>query len=170
MKLPKFLTKFTLIGALLCALAPAALSQQPLSVNVTNGVNLVRSGGTAIFELQITDTSASANTISIFDNSSSTSTNTVKSAYISYAYSRSTNSTTFTNLAGVVQTNNFIYLSRAATTNAAATNAAPLIYKTVVPSGGTITISPLNPFTFGLGFQVYASSNAAINALYTPMP
>lgn len=154
----------------LVAFGLATQAQQAATWAVTNGINTPRTSGTAIFELQITDTSASANTISIYDNSSTSTTNTVKPSYISYAYSRLTNSTTFTNLAGVVQTNNFVYLSRVATTNAAVTNLATLVYRTIVPSSGTQTIIPLNPFTFGLGVQIVAASNATLNVTYTPLP
>lgn len=152
------------------AFTQIASAQLLLSTSLTNGVNLLRSGSTALNEIQITDTSGAANTISLIDGSSATSSNTVRTAYISYAYARATNSTTFTNLAGVVQTNNFVYASRAATTNAAITNLVRLLYRTIVPANGTITIIPDNPYTFGLGLQIVASSNAIVNASYEPLP
>lgn len=152
------------------AFTQIASAQLLLTASLTNGVNLLRSGATALNEIQITDTGGAANTISIYDNSSASSTNTVKPAYVSYAYGRGTNVTTFTNLAGVIQTNNFVYLARTATTNAAITNVARLLYRTVVPANGTVTLIPDNAYTFGLGLQIVASSNAIVNASYEPLP
>jgi hypothetical protein len=164
------LTKLFLKFGLILGISLAAHAQQPITAALTNGVNLVRSGGTALFELQITDTSGVANTITILDNSSSTTTNIVRPAYISAAYTTLTNSTVFTNQAGVTQTNNFRYLSRSSTTNAAATNSANVLYRTIVPANGTVSILPAAHFAFGLGLQILAVSNAIVNGTYAPLP
>lgn len=165
------LFKKLIIGlAILCAGSHIANAQLLLTKVLTNGVNLVRSGAAAVNELQITDTSGAANTITLLDNSSSTSTNTVKPTYLTYSYAKATNTTTFTNIAGVVQTNNFIYTSRSVTTNAAATNVANILYRVVVPANGTVSIIPNNAFTFGLGIQVLAGTNAILNGVYEPLP
>ena len=162
--------KALVIGVAIFAMAHVASAQILLNKVLTNGVNLVRSGATAVNELQITDTSGAANWITLLDNNSASSTNTIKPSYITYAYSRYTNTTTFTNLAGVVQTNNFVYVARVATTNALATNVANVVYRVLIPASATVSILPNNPYTFGLGVQVLAGSNAVMNGVYEPLP
>lgn len=167
-------TGLRLLGFVLLALGAQAQSIKPFVL--TNGVNLVLNAKAAVDEINITDSSGYGSTLLILDNSSALSTNTVKPSYISYAYSKATNSTTFTNIAGVVQTNSFVYLSRSATTNAAATNVANILYRTTIPASGTVTIVPDTSFGFGFGVQMLLVGNttntpsAAGTLFYSPLP
>lgn len=171
MKTTKFL-KSLLVGASLLASAFVADAQILLNKGLTNPVTLVRSGSAALHEFTIQNQDIAAATLLILDNNSATSSNIVRPSYISYgAYSRLTNTATFTNIVGVVQTNNFTYLTRSSTTNAATTNTANIVYRLNVPASTTLTIIPDDSYTFGLGIQAYWSgTNATLNGVYSPIP
>jgi len=137
---------------------------------LTNGVNSVVASQIAVTQLQLTDTSGTNNQVIIYDNSSSSTTNIVLPSYVSRALSRATNSTVFTNFAGVTQTNNFPYMSSVLTTNAASTNEARRVYTVTVPANGSVTIIPDTALTVGLGLQVKTSGTMTYNLTYLPLP
>ena len=169
-----FKNSLRLLGIALLAVSAHAQSNRPFSL--TNGVNLIYNGKAAVDEINITESSGFSSTLLILDNASSTSTNIARPSYVSFAYSRLTNTTTFTNIAGVVQTNNFVYLARTATTNAAVTNVANIVYRTTLPASGVVTIVPDSSFGFGRGVQILLVGNttntpsAAGTLFYVPLP
>ena len=168
----KTFMKSLFVGAALIMSAFASHAQILLNKGLTNPVTLIRSGQAALHEFTVQNSDIAAATLLILDNSSTTSSNIVRPANITYgAYTRATNVATFTNIVGVVQTNNFTYLSRAATTNAATTNVANIIYRITIPASSTITVVPDDSYTFGYGIQAYWSgTNAVFNGVYSPTP
>jgi len=166
-----FFNKFRAIAVALLVSAVGAFGQATQSGTLTNGVNLLQSTPTAVLSLQLLNAAASANTVILYDNDSATSTNTVKPSYITYAYSRATNSTVITNVLGNLQTNNFVYLTKSATTNAAVTNEAARVYAVIVPAASSVTIEPSSPLLVGLGLNVLNVTNSLSYVLrYAPLP
>jgi len=156
--------------ALFALTTVTASAQLFVSGSLTNGVNLLNANPIAITQLQLTDTSGTNNLVIVYDNDSTTSTNAIVSSWISLAYARATNSTTFTNFAGVVQTNSFVYLSRSSVTNAATTNEATRVWIANVPANGSLTIIPDTAIAVGRGLQVKTSGTTVYNLNYVPLP
>lgn len=171
--LKKINRKLSSIVCLVAALvAPlSALGQSVISGSLTNGVNIVRSGPGAIYSLQLFNSDIAAQTVTIYDNSSSTSTNTIKPAYSYFTTGRITNTVIFTNIVGRGETNTTIGLGRTSVSVSAVTNEATRVYRIVVPASSSGTIIPAQPLTFGLGFQVHLiGTNATYNGFYNPLP
>lgn len=167
----KFFNKLGILAVTLLVSAFGAFGQATQSGVLTNGVNLLQSTPTALLSLQLLNGAASANTVILYDNDSATSTNTVKSSYITAAYTKATNSTVFTNALGNTQTNNFVYLSKSYTTNSAVTNEATRLYAVIVPAGSSVTIEPSNPLLTGFGLNVLNVTNSLSYVLrYVPLP
>lgn len=168
----KFFSRNILVAALalLVGMLPA-IGQSVISGVLTNGVNLIKTGPGAVYELEVYNQDAATQTLTIYDNSSSTSTNTVKPAWTYYTIGRATNSVVFTNIVGVVQTNTTIGLARTTVSVSAVTNEATRVYRVTIPTATKVTIQPNEALTFGLGFQLHLlGTNATYNGFYNPLP
>lgn len=153
------------------ALCVSAHAQSIQTGTLTNGVNLLQSTPTALLSLQLVNAAATANTVYLYDNDSATSTNIVKSAYITAAYTRATNTSVITNILGNLQTNNSVYLTKSYTTNSAVTNEATRVYAVVVPATSSVTIEPSSPLLVGFGLNALNVTNSLSYVLrYVPLP
>lgn len=171
-KLMDGFTKLAIVIGLGLVVGFSASAQTLKSGSLTNGANLVVSGPNIVYDLQILNRDAAAAIVTLYDNSSATSTNTVKSALTTYTLSRATNSTVFTNINGVLQTNNFIYLTRSSmVTAAAATNEATRVYRVTIPAAGQVVVQPTDGYGMTLGFQMHwLGTNADYNLTYRTLP
>lgn len=119
--------------------------------------------------IQLTDTSGSANLVTIYDNSTA-STNVVSAAYTA-AVTYTTNVVeSFTNLAGVAQSFTNTVLHTQTYTVAAATNEARVLYRVTVPASGTVTFSPSPGVNATRGLTVKATGNVNYTLQYYTLP
>ena len=170
-KLMDGFTKLAIVIGLGLAVGFSASAQTLKSGSLTNGANLVVSGPNIVYDLQILNRDAAAAIVTLYDNSSATSTNTVKSALTTYTLSRATNSTVFTNINGVLQTNDFIYLTRSSTVTAAVTNEATRVYRVSIPAASQVVVQPNDGYGMTLGFQMHwLGTNADYNLTYRTLP
>lgn len=161
------LFKFIIV---LLAITAAAFGQITSSGTVASGVNLISSTPVQINSIQLFDTSGAANTITLYDNDSASSTNRVRQAYtITTQYSTNV-VMSFTNFAGVVQTYTNTVLARVNSTQAAATNEARRVTRVVIPANSTVTIAPTIPFGLSYGAQILATGAAVYNLTAEPLP
>lgn len=148
-----------------------AQAQTPKSGSLTNGANLIYGDSAVAYTLQVMNRDAAAAILTIYDNSSATSTNTVKTAITTYLPSRATNTSTFTNAIGRVETNNYVYLTRASTVTAAVTNEAYRVYRISVPASSSILVTPPDGYSFTFGYQAHwTGTNADYNTVYRSLP
>jgi hypothetical protein len=140
------------------------------SGSLTNGVNLVNSGGTSLGYLQLIDTSGTNQTIVVYDNDSSTSTNRIRPAYTATTQYTTNIVRVFTNFAGVLQTNTTAQIAWATSTVAATTNEAARVITLAVPANSSTTFAPTQPLGMTWGFQIKTTGTAAYNATYAPLP
>lgn len=161
--------KFLTFLSTLFVLAFAA-SAQFYSGSLTNGVNLVRDGGTSLGYLQLIDTSGTNQTIVVYDNDSSTSTNRIRPAYTATTQYTTNITRIFTNFAGVLQTNVTAQLAWATSSVAATTNEASRVITLAVPANSSTTFAPTSPLGMTWGLQIRTTGTAAYNATYRPLP
>jgi hypothetical protein len=161
--------RFSTFIAMLLAVAGLAFGQS-YSGSLTNGVNLLSTQGALIKGLELFDTSGAANTVIIYDNDSSTSTNRVRQAYNAITQYSTNMVMTFTNFAGVVQSSTNTVLATVTTTVAATTNEARRVYQVVLPANGTVSINPSTPLGTTYGYQLRTTGNALYNTEYRPLP
>lgn len=176
MKSPSFKNKLSklFVGLSLLFVGLITANAQLLSTHtLTNGVNLINANPLLAFRMQFNNANAAAVTVRLYDNDSATSTNTVKGAYVTYTWTLATNTTVFTNVFENLQTNSHRYLSLVATTNAAVTNEATLVYPTItVPAAGSVTVDfDDRPIAVGRGLNaLVASSNITAFLTYLRLP
>lgn len=169
-KLFKMVKRTGLVAGLILV-GLSADAQTLASGSLTNGANLIRSGATVVHELQVLNRDVAAAIVTLYDNSSATSTNRVKTGITTYTLSRATNSTTFTNFVGVVETNNFIYMTRSSTVVAAVTNEATRVYRVTVPASSSVLIQPDDGYGLTFGYQLHwTGTNADYNTIYRTLP
>ena len=155
---------------LLLALTAAAFGQITSSGTVASGVNLISSTPVQINSIQLFDTSGAANTITLYDNDSASSTNRVRQAYtITTQYSTNV-VMSFTNFTGVVQSYTNTVLATVNTTVAAATNQARRVFTFTLPANGTVTFTPTYPQGTTYGLQLKATGAGVYNANIQPLP
>lgn len=135
-------TLFTgiLTFALVALTALMARADTFASASLTAGTasTLLSAGGSRIFTLTFTATSANATTVKVYDSSSGT--NVIRPTYTSFVtYSTNFNSV-FTNESGVVITNTFVGQFTAPVINSAVTNERPALATFVVTGNGQRTI------------------------------
>lgn len=160
-----------LCGAVALLFGITANAQTFGSGTLTNGVNLIRSGGTALLSMQLINGTANAQMVLLFDNNSATSTNIVRPEYMTSASTLATNTSVFTNIFGQLQTNSFKYLSQTITTNAAVTNAANVVYQVLVPANGTVSILPSQAIGVSRGLNALNGTNTITYTYsYFPLP
>lgn len=165
--------KNRIIGALTALILTGTIAYAALTIvsgTLSSGVNLVKSGSVALQEIQLSDTSGSANTFLLYDNSSASSTNIVSAAYTA----RSTYSTnvifSFTDPLGNTQYTTNTYLYSVNSTVAAATNEARRVHIVTVPANSTVIWTPDKPIGFTYGIQVKATGAGNYNANYFTLP
>lgn len=134
------------------------------------GITAVRTTGQSIASIQLTDTSAAANTVVVYDNDSASSTNRVFAAYTATTQSTAPVVMTFTNFTGVVQSYTNTVLATVNTTVPAATNQARRVFTFTVPANGTVTFTPTSPQGTTFGLQLKAVGNGVYNADIQPLP
>jgi len=159
---------FPIIAAL--ALSTACLAQSVYKTgSVTSSVASLLTTSVGIKSLQLTDTSAAANLVTIYDNSTA-STNRVTAAYTAVlAYSTNVVES-FTNMAGVVQSStNTVWHTENATV-AAATNEARIVYRVTVPASGTLLWTPSNAQNTTFGVTIKAAGAADYVLQYVALP
>lgn len=169
-KLFKMVKQTGLVAGLILA-GLSADAQTLASGSLTNGANLIRSGAAVVYDLQVLNRDVASAILTLYDNSSATSTNQAKTAITTYTLSRATNSTTFTNIVGVVETNDFIYLTRSSTVTAAVTNEATRVYRVTVPASSSVIVSPNDGYGLTFGYQLHwTGTNADYNTTYRSLP
>lgn len=163
------ITKLGIVALILSAISTQAQSSR--SGSLTNGANLIYSGSSVAYNLQVLNRDAAAAILTIYDNSSATSTNVVRTAITTYLPTRATNTSTFTNAVGRVETNNFVYLTRSSTVTAAVTNEANRIYRISVPASSSVIITPVDGYSFTFGYQAHwTGTNADYNTVIRSLP
>lgn len=149
----------------------AAFGQTIASGTLTNGVNLVRDGGTQLLSMQLINLGSTVCTVTLFDNDSATSTNIIRPEYDMFTYAYSTNTSVFTNFFGQLQTNSYRYLSRSSSTVSAVTNAANQIAVVSIPGNSTVNILPSIALGANRGITALAETNSVSYVLnYLPQP
>lgn len=134
--------KFFLLIGLFLAAFPALAQNKSVTAALTYGTpSIVLTGGKyEVLGLKFINATTTNSTLKFYDAATAI-TNVVRSAYTSYASYATNFSTTFTNTAGIVVTNTWSGMYRAATSNSAVTNERPKILGPfAVPGSATTTI------------------------------
>jgi hypothetical protein len=134
------------------------------------GVNLISSEPTLVRSIQFFDTSGAANTITLYDNDSASSTNRVRAAYTTTTQYTTNVVMSFTNFTGVVQTYTNAVLARVNSTVAASTNEARRVFRIALPANGTVSVAPTEPYGTTYGAQILATGAAIYNGDIGPLP
>ena len=150
-----FATFLALAGLLVAEVVSGTFTSAILSLS-TNGVS--------IRNFQVVDTSGSANTVILYDNDSTTSTNRTYAAYTAVTQATAPVVMTFTNFTGVVQSYTNTVLTTTNVTIAAATNQARRVFTFTLPANGTVTFTPNSPQGTTFGLQLKAVGAGVYNA------
>ncbi len=156
-----FATFLALAGLLVAEVVSGTFTSAILSIS-TNGVSLRN--------FQVVDTSAAANTVILYDNDSTTSTNRVYAAYTGVTQYTTNVVMSFTNFTGVVQSYTNTVLKVDNITVAAATNQARRVFTFTLPANGTVTFTPNSPQGTTFGLQLKAVGAGVYNADIQPLP
>ena len=156
-----FATFLALAGLLVAEVVSGTFTSAILSLS-TNGVS--------IRNFQVVDTSGSANTVILYDNDSTTSTNRTYAAYTAVTQATAPVVMTFTNFTGVVQSYTNTVLTTTNVTIAAATNQARRVFTFTLPANGTVTFTPNSPQGTTFGLQLKAVGAGVYNADIQPLP
>lgn len=100
------------------------IAAEIVSGTFTSAILSISTNGVSIRNFQVVDTSAAANTVILYDNDSTTSTNRVYNAYTAVTQYTTNVVMSFTNFTGVVQSYTNTVLATVNTTIPAATNQA----------------------------------------------
>jgi len=150
-----FATFLAMAGLLVAEVVSGTFTSAILSIS-TNGVSLRN--------FQVVDTSAAANTVILYDNDSTTSTNRVYAAYTAVTQYTTNVVMSFTNFTGVVQSYTNTVLATVNTTVPAATNQARRVFTFTLPASGTVTFTPTSPQGTTFGLQLKATGAGVYNA------
>jgi len=150
-----FATFLALAGLLVAEVVSGTFTSAILSIS-TNGVSLRN--------FQVVDTSAAANTVILYDNDSTTSTNRTYAAYTAVTQYTTNVVMSFTNFTGVVQSYTNTVLATVNTTVPAATNQARRVFTFTLPANGTVTFTPNSPQGTTFGLQLKAVGAGVYNA------
>jgi hypothetical protein len=145
------------------------LAAEVVSGTFASGITSLATNGVSISNIQLTDTSAAANTVVVYDNDSSTSTNRVYAAYTGVTQYTTNVVMSFTNFTGVVQSYTNTVLATINTTIPAATNQARRVFTFRLPASGTITFTPTYPAGTTFGLQLSATGAGSYNANIQPL-
>ena len=157
----KYFVTFAAMAGLLVA--------EVVSGTFGSGITVVRSTGQSVASIQLTDTSAAANTVVVYDNDSASSTNRSYLAYTGVVQYTTNVVMTFTNFTGVVQSYTNTVLKTDNITVAAATNQARRVFTFRLPASGTVTFTPTTPAGTTFGLQLSATGAGAYNADIQPL-
>ena len=145
------------------------LAAEVISGTFASGITSLYTNGVSISNIQLTDTSAAANTVVVYDNDSSTSTNRVYAAYTGVVQYTTNIVMSFTNFTGVAQSYTNTVLKTDNITVAAATNQARRVFTFRLPASGTVTFTPNYPAGTTFGLQLSATGAGAYNANIQPL-
>ena len=141
-----------------------------ISGSFASGITVVSTNGVSIANIQLSDTSGAANTVVVYDNDSSTSTNRVYAAYTSTVQYTTNVVMSFTNFTGVAQSYTNTVLKVDNTTVAAATNQARRVFTFRLPANGTVTFTPTYSQGTTFGLQLSATGAGGYNIDRQPLP
>ena len=145
------------------------LAAEVISGTFASGITSLYTNGVSISNIQLTDTSAAANTVVVYDNDSSTSTNRVYAAYTGVVQYTTNIVMSFTNFTGVAQSYTNTVLKTDNITVAAATNQARRVFTFRLPASGTVTFTPNYPAGTTFGLQLSATGAGSYNANIQPL-
>jgi hypothetical protein len=146
------------------------IAAEVVSGTFTSAILSLSTNGVSIRNFQVVDTSGAANTVILYDNESTTSTNRVYAAYTAVTQTTAPVVMTFTNFTGVVQSYTNTVLTTTNVTIAAATNQARRVFTFTLPASGTVTFTPTSPQGTTFGLQLKAVGNGVYNADIQPLP
>ena len=152
----KYFATFLALAGLLVA--------EVISGTFASGITSISTNGVSIRNFQVVDTSAAANTVIIYDNDSTTSTNRVYLGYTGVTQYTTNVVMSFTNFTGVVQSYTNTVLATVNTTITAATNQARRVFTFTLPASGTVTFTPSSPQGTTFGLQLKAVGAGVYNA------
>ena len=140
------------------------LAAEIVSGTFTSAILSLSTNGVSIRNFQVVDTSAAANTVILYDNDSTTSTNRSYAAYTAVLQYTTNVVMSFTNFTGVVQSYTNTVLATVNTTIPAATNQARRVFTFTLPANGTVTFTPNSPQGTTFGLQLKAVGAGVYNA------
>jgi hypothetical protein len=145
------------------------IAAEVVSGTFTSAILSLSTNGVSIRNFQVVDTSGAANTVILYDNESTTSTNRVYAAYTAVTQTTAPVVMTFTNFTGVVQSYTNTVLTTTNITVAAATNQARRVFTFTLPANGTVTFTPTSPQGTTFGLQLKAVGAGVYNADIQPL-
>ena len=140
------------------------LAAEIVSGTFTSAILSISTNGVSIRNFQVVDTSAAANTVILYDNDSTTSTNRVYNAYTAVTQYTTNVVMSFTNFTGVVQSYTNTVLATVSTNIPAVTNQARRVFTFTLPASGTVTFTPNSPQGTTFGLQLKAVGAGVYNA------
>ena len=140
------------------------IAAEVVSGTFTSAILSLSTNGVSIRNFQVVDTSGSANTVILYDNDSTTSTNRTYAAYTAVTQTTAPVVMSFTNFTGVVQSYTNTVLTTTNVTIAAATNQARRVFTFTLPANGTVTFTPNSPQGTTFGLQLKAVGAGVYNA------
>jgi len=141
-----------------------------ISGSFASGITSISTNGVSIANIQLSDTSGAANTVVVYDNDSTTSTNRIYLAYTAVTQSTAPVVMTFTNFTGVVQSYTNTVLTTTNITVAQATNQARRVFTFRLPANGTVTFTPTYAQGTTFGLQLSATGAGGYNIDRQPLP
>ena len=145
------------------------IAAEVVSGTFASGITSLYTNGVSISNIQLTDTSAAANTVVVYDNDSSTSTNRVYAAYTGVVQYTTNIVMSFTNFTGVAQSYTNTVLKTDNITVTGATNQARRVFTFRLPASGTVTFTPNYPAGTTFGLQLSATGAGSYNANIQPL-
>ena len=140
------------------------LAAEIVSGTFAAGITVLNTNGVSIRNFQVVDTSAAANTVILYDNDSTTSTNRTYAAYTAVTQYTTNVVMSFTNFTGVVQSYTNTVLATVNTTIPSATTQARRVFTFTLPANGTVTFTPNSPQGTTFGLQLKAVGAGVYNA------
>ena len=146
------------------------LAAEIVSGTFTSAILSLSTNGVSLRNFQVVDTSAAANTVILYDNDSTTSTNRSYAAYTAVTQTTAPVVMTFTNFTGVVQSYTNTVLTTTNVTIGLSTNQARRVFTFTLPANGTVTFTPNSPQGTTFGLQLKAVGAGVYNADIQPLP
>jgi hypothetical protein len=146
------------------------IAAEVVSGTFTSAILSISTNGVSLRNFQVVDTSAAANTVILYDNDSTTSTNRTYAAYTAVTQYTTNVVMSFTNFTGVVQSYTNTVLATVNTTVGPATNQARRVFTFTLPANGTVTFTPTSPQGTTFGLQLKAVGAGVYNADIQPLP
>jgi hypothetical protein len=146
------------------------LAAEVVSGTFASGITVLSTTGVSVNYIQLTDTSGAANTVVVYDNDSTTSTNRVYAAYTGSVQYTTNIVMSFTNFTGVAQSYTNTVLKTDNITVAQSTNQARRVFTFRLPANGTVTFTPTYPAGTTYGLQLSATGAGGYNIDRQPLP